>query len=741
MASAIKKSFAHRFIHFLTRGPTPVFLLLALLLTSFYLLSSATENSTKLADLYGWMLLINLAGLLVITVFIVINLRRMVREYRKRTPGSRMTAKLAVVFIVLAVLPVSIVYYFSLQFLQRGIDSWFDIRTETALENAMELSRVSLDLRKRELLKRTEEMIPEIVDVSEANVALNLNDLRANSDAAELVLLGKNNRIIAFSSSDPAVVVPRQFNSEIFPMSSEDHYVGLEPIQDRGIHVRVVLPLPLAGTEAEQRMLQVLYPIDQRLNTLADGVQNYFAKHKKISYMRTPLKNSFLLTLSMVLVLSLLSAVWAAFYYAQRLVDPVRDLVEGTRAVAAGDYDKKLPLGGHDELGFLVRSFNDMTRKIAQASNETQLSRQQVEEQRAYLEAVMGHLSSGVITLDQKLILRTVNPAAGQILGLDLNAVIGHSLADILAEHGQLKHFTDVIRQYLADEEFEWRSEITLFNKGGRQVLICRGTTLVAEEGGGQGDNVIVFDDITELIQAQRDAAWGEVARRLAHEIKNPLTPIQLSAERLRHKYLGTMNEEDGRVLLRSTDTIVQQVEAMKEMVNAFTEYARAPKIHLSRLNLNRQVQKVSDLYTDDQQDLNINLDLDAQVPDIQADKTRLWQLLHNLIKNALESMSNTNRQIDIKTSFKDAGDHKFVELEVQDYGPGFPEEELGQYFEPYVTTKPKGTGLGLAIVKKIVEEHSGIIRAENSEPGGARIIIQLPVMISRHSSNSEGNG
>ncbi|MCK4951985.1 MAG: HAMP domain-containing protein [Gammaproteobacteria bacterium] len=736
MAATVTKKPSY-IISRLTRGPVPVLILLALLLTSFYLLSNATENSTRLADLYGWMLLINLAGLLVLTGLIAINLRRMVCEYRQRTPGSRMTAKLAVVFIVIAVLPVSIVYYFSFQFLQRGIDSWFDIRTETALENALELSQVSLDLRKRELLKRTEEMIPEIADVNEVNVLFSLNDLRINSDAAELVLLGKNNRIIAFSSADPSVVVPRQSSSEVLRMGPEDHYVGLEPTRGGGIHIRVVLPVPPAGTESEQRILHVLYPIDQRLNILADGVQSYFAKHKKIAYMRTPLKNSFLLTLSMVLMLSVFSAVWAAFYYAQRLVDPIRELVEGTRAIAAGDYDKKLPIGGHDELGFLVRSFNDMTRKIAQVSHETQQSRQQVEDQRAYLEAVMGHLSSGVITLDQNLVLRTVNPAAGQILGLDLNDVIGSSLEGILEGHGQLKKFMDEIRPYLDSEESEWQSEITLFSKDGRQVLICRGTTLLAEEGSGQGDSVIVFEDITELIQAQRDSAWGEVARRLAHEIKNPLTPIQLSAERLRHKYLGTMNEEDGLVLANATDTIVQQVESMKEMVNAFTEYARAPQIRLSKINLNQQVREVCDLYTGDQQDLSINLDLDGQIPEIEADKTRLWQLLHNLIKNALESMDSTKSVIDIKTSLIDEKDSQFIELKVRDYGQGFKEDALGQCFEPYVTTKPKGTGLGLAIVKKIVEEHGGIIRAENSEPNGACITIQLPLLVSGHSTST----
>ena len=729
-----------RFLSRVTRGPAPVLILLALLLTSFYLLSNATENSTRLADLYGWMLLINLLGLLVLMVLIAINLRRMVREYRKRTPGSRMAAKLTLVFIVIAVLPVSIVYYFSFQFLQRGIDSWFDIRTETALENALELSQVSLDLRKRELLKRTEEMSPIIADVSDANVLFSLNDLRINSGAVELILLGRNNRIIAFSSADPSVVVPRRPSSEVLHIRAEDHHVGLEPSQDGGIHIRVVLPIPPAGTESEQRVLHVLYPIDQRLNVLADGVQSYFAKHKKIAYMRTPLKNSFLLTLSMVLMLSMFSAVWAAFYYAQRLVDPIRDLAEGTRAVAAGDYDKKLPIGGHDELGFLVRSFNDMTRKIAQVSHETQQSRQQVEEQRAYLEAVMGHLSSGVITLDQSRILRTANPAASHILGLDLNnAVIGSSLEDILESNGQLKKFMDEIRLYLDSEESEWQSEITLFSKDGRQVLICRGTTLLAEEGGGRGDHVIVFEDITELIQAQRDAAWGEVARRLAHEIKNPLTPIQLSAERLRHKYLKTMNKEDGLVLANATDTIVQQVESMKEMVNAFAEYARSPQIRLSKIDLNRQVREVCDLYTGDQQDLNINFDLDERIPEIEVDKTRLWQLLHNLIKNALESMESPNSRIDINTSLKDEKDSQFIELKVRDYGQGFQEDALGQCFEPYVTTKPKGTGLGLAIVKKIVEEHGGIIRAENAEPDGACITIQLPLLVTDHSMNRAG--
>ena len=722
----------------LTTGIVPLIGMLVLLLVSFYMLSNATENTARFSNLYDWMLLVNLAGLLVLVGLIGVNLYKLVVQYRANEAGSRLTARLVLVFVVLSVLPVTVVYYFSLQFLQRGVDSWFDIRIEKSLEDALQLSQVSLDLRKRELSGQVEAMASELSEVSNINAALAMSDMLNRSDALELTMIGQNNRIIAFSSADPSKVVPHRTSEDVLMQVRQGHrYVGLEPVKDAGLHVRIVVPIPSLRADSETRMRQALFPIDQRLNTLADSVQGYYAAYKKLAYLRSQLKNSFLLTLSLVLLLSLFAAVWVAFFSAQRLVAPVRDLAKGTRAVARGDYDMQLPAASHDELGFLVHSFNDMTRKIARASMDARRSQQQVESQRSYLETVLENLSSGVITLDRKFRIRTVNSVAGYILDIPFQTYLGKPLGEIVEQYPAMSRLIQSIMPLLTGAELEWREEVILFTREGRKVLMCRGTTLVSDRG-VRGDHVIVFDDVTTLIQAQRDAAWGEVARRLAHEIKNPLTPIQLSAERLRHKYLNTMSEQDARVLDRSTHTIVQQVEAMKEMVNAFAEYARAPMVELAQVNLNMLIREVVDLYGTSTQDTQIDMELDARTPMVEADGGRLRQLLHNLLKNALEAMESLpSKRIDISTRCMDESGCRFVEITVRDYGKGFPDDMRGQYFEPYVTTKPKGTGLGLAIVKKIVEEHGGMVWAENLADRGARIIIRLPAMGSEFQAGS----
>jgi len=669
---------------------------------------------------------------LILVGMIVVNLFRLVRQYRTGVAGSRLTVRLVLVFVVLSVIPVSIVYYFSLQFLQRGVDSWFDVKIEQSLEDALELSQLSLGLRQREMLKQISIEVGTLSEISEGSIGLSLSDILDRTDAVELSLLGKNNRVIAFSSSDPARVVPHRSNEDVLRQVRQGrHYVGIEPIKDAGIHIRVVYPVPISSSaDSEPRILQALFPINEKLNNLADNVQKYFTVYTKLNYLRGQLKNSFLLTLSLVLLLSLLASVWVAFFSAQRLMAPVRNLAEGTQAVADGDYHMQLPAAGQHELGFLVNSFNDMTRRIASASTQAQQSQQLAEAQHAYLEAVLGNLSSGVLTLGHEFDIRTVNAAAGRILGIEFDHYIGHQINDIVEQHASLKRFVDSIKS-LSDASEQWQQEVILFISGGRKVLMCRGTTLI-DEHGEDSENIIVFDDITEQMQAQRDSAWGEVARRLAHEIKNPLTPIQLSAERMQHKLNSKLEGPEQQMLTRSTETIVQQVETMKEMVNAFVDYARAPKIVMQRINLNSLIMEVSEMYK--MSDLHLVRSLDDRAPVIQADPARLRQLLHNLIKNALEAMESVaDKEIEITTRCMDESGCQFVEFCIHDKGPGFPEEALGQCFEPYVTNKAKGTGLGLAIVKKIVEEHGGMVMADNIEDHGAVITIRLPVIVANN--------
>jgi nitrogen fixation/metabolism regulation signal transduction histidine kinase len=725
----------------LSLGLLPMAVIFVLLLGSLYVMGDAARNSERFERLYIWLLLLNTLGLVFLSVLIGTKVYQAVRQAVNREPGSRLTLKLVLIFVVLALAPVSIVYYFSMKFLDEGIDSWFDVRVEKALEDALELSRSSLDLRTRQLTRQTEGLAEDLVDVSEALAPLTLNDLRQRSGATELTLVGSNNRIVASSIGDTVRRLPSLPSQEVFlVLAQRQNYVALEPVYDTGLYIRVVVPVAGQHPGSEGRILQAIYPVEGRMSALADSVQDAFSEYKEFAYLRAPLKQSFAITLSLALLVSVLAAVWAAFYSAGRLVAPIRELAEGTRRVAAGEYHKKLPVSQRDELGFLVRSFNAMTSTLAATRDEAERSRRLAESQHAYLEAVLQHLSSGVITLDSQRVLRTANAAAAQILEADLTNRIGHTLADIGHENALVQLFNEQLTS-LPREEDEWRAQITVFGSGGRKVLMCRGVTLPARSG-SHGGVVIVFDDITALLQAQRDAAWGEVARRLAHEIKNPLTPIQLSAERLQSKLLPGMDTDQARVLQRATHTIVQQVEAMKAMVNAFSDYARTPHMSVHPLSLNDLVREVADLYGNDRRHLTLTLEDD--LPDIQADAGRMRQLLHNLIKNGLEALDGVkNPRLEMETRCVQEARCSVVELSVRDNGPGVPEEFMPRLFEPYVTNKPKGTGLGLAIVKKIVEEHNGMVWAENRHGGGACVTIRLPISseaaAARHGAREAG--
>jgi nitrogen fixation/metabolism regulation signal transduction histidine kinase len=718
-------------------GVLPMLVLFILLLVSLYFLSDATDNSDHFGEMYSVLLIINAASLVLLGALVAANIFKLIRQYRMNVAGARMTSRLVVMFVVLSVVPVSVVYYFSLQFLHRGIDSWFDVRIEKGLDDALDLSRASLDVKLHDVLNVTIRLAEELSSEPAATLPLTLYDRRVRSGAAELTLIGGDGRIVASSLSDLTEIIPNQPPSEMLVlMRNRQHYIGLDPVGESGLYVRALVPVLSSRSDNEVYTLQALYEVSERFSELAEGVQSAYTRYNELSYLRTPLKFSYTLTLSIVLVLSLLAAIWAAFHSARRLVAPVRDMAEATHAVAEGDYSKRLAIASDDELGFLARSFNDMTRRLAKSREEAVRGRQQIEGQRAYLEAVLANLSSGVISMGADTVLRAVNRSAQQNLDIDVKRYLGRELTELAADHVFLKPFVDVVMRHRELGDASWQEQASLFGKHGRQVLMCRGTVLEAtgKRGGGM---VLVFDDVTTLIQAQRDAAWGEVARRLAHEIKNPLTPIQLSAERLRRRYLQSMDADDAEVLDRATRTIVNQVDAMKQMVNAFSEYARVPHINLKLMDLNQLVREVLDLYRSAELNTTIREDLTAAAMNIEGDNVRLRQLLHNLLKNALEAVrQKPDSCVTVATRLVTAEGPQQVELRVDDNGPGIEQDILENVFEPYVSTKLKGSGLGMAIVKKIVEEHGGTIIADNNEAGGAQIRIRL--MLATAISESE---
>jgi len=723
---------------FLT-GVGPLAVLSVLLLVALIMMAAATQNSALFGNIYWQLLIANLVGIVLLIALIALNLRKLVRQLRARTMGSLLTLRLLGFFVLLSVIPVTVVYVFSIQAFNKGIDNWFDVKIEHALNDALALGRTALDALKQDLESKTRDMALELelAELPDRAVAPVLYDLREHYGVSEITLFAVDGRIIASAGHDgleARTLVPDRPHDSLLSQARQGLAVStIDPMGRSGLQLRVVAPVHPHDLSAPSRILQVLQQLPDHYSKLGDSVQAAFAEYEKLLYLRGPLKFGFTLTLTLVALLTLLTAVWAAIFTARRLVTPIRDLAEGTRAVAQGNYRKQLPVPGRDELGVLVQSFNEMTLKIHRAQIETKHSQREAEVQRTYLETILTHLSSGVLSFDPRMRLRTHNTSADQILGVDLRDGNGRTLKWVAEAHPQLKPFVDTIQDAFTRKRNEWHAEVGIHGQTGRRILILRGTMMPGLRG-RHGGHVVVFDDVTALIQAQRDAAWGEVARRLAHEIKNPLTPIQLSAERIRHKCMDGLAAPARDTLDRATRTIVEQVESLKAMVNAFSDYARPAPMQPEPVDINALIRDVVELYRGRHYPVDMRLDLDPAAPLISADPGRLRQVLHNLVLNAVDALAATpSPTLTLQTRAAGQGEAHWVELQVHDNGPGFDASVMDRLFEPYVTTKDKGTGLGLAIVKKIVEEHNGTLWAENLGEGGARLTIRLPAPAADH--------
>jgi len=703
---------------------------IGLAVTALFLLSRTAQNFEEFDRLHIVILLINTAGIVVLFALLVGNLARLLREYRTHVLGSKLKARIVGMSAALAVVPLLVVFYFSMQFINRGIDTWFNVEVEKGLDDALALSRTVLELEMQGHLQFITKISERLGGANTKQLIFELNTLRQESGASEISVFGNNKQIMATSSDLATDYMPQVPTDEvILQIRQKKPFISLDPLEHGNYQIRIAVVFGNHNRSEALSIIQAKFPVTERISRMANSVDSSYSEYKRLLYLREPLKRTFLLTLTIVFLLSLLASVYGAFVLSKRLVAPIQDLVEGTIAVAKGDFDTRLPSSTRDEIGFLVSSFNDMTENLSEAQRQASLSQVQVEAERANLEVILASLSTGVIAFESDFRIRLANQASGAILNVELENRAGEYLSNMASDHPLLEQFIDAIRGHLSAGNTEWREQIVLRGEVGRRVLTCACTTLPGDEDHVPGF-VVVFDDITALLQAQRDSAWGEVARRLAHEIKNPLTPIQLSAEQLRRKYMKTMSENEAKLLDRATHTIVEQVEAMKDMVNAFSEYARAPDLDISVFNLYKLAHEVVDLYRTQESGIEIALNMDLTLANIEADIGRVRQMLHNLIRNSIEALENSNYKgrIEIRINKTKIQKTDVIEIVVQDNGPGFKAVSVNQVFDPYVTTKPKGTGLGLAIVKKLVEEHVGSIEAENLDDNGAVIRIKLPI-------------
>ena len=671
-----------------------------------FLLATASSDTTLFARHYPLLLALNAALAALLATLVAYQLIAMARRYRARVFGARLTLRLLGRFALLAVVPGLIVYAVSVHFLTRSIESWFDVKVDAALEGGINLGQQAIDQMMADLQNKARAMGVELADRSDSQVVTRLERMREQVGVEEAVLVTATGGVLASASEDVTKLVPELPGAQALRQARINRgYTTVDSSAGRPLSLRVIVPVGTRGLADGARFLQLRQTVPPSFAKSAEAVEAAYRDYRELAISRDGLKRIYLVTLTFALLMALFVAVAVAVTQSNLLAEPLANLAQATQAVARGDFSRQAPVTSRDELGVLTESFNSMTRQLAEARRVADSNRLAQEAAKAHLENILANLSAGVLVFDHELRLSISNHGAAAILG------------------GELDSFANGMReQFVGHGDKSWQLELTL--KGTGKSLHARGSRLPMATGGGY---VLVFDDVTQLIQAQRATAWAEVARRLAHEIKNPLTPIQLSAERLQMKLADRLPAEDAATLKRATDTIVNQVAALKAMVDDFTDYARLPAPAPARMDLNELVSEVLGLYENSR--VPIVKRLSEGLPLVWADSAQIRQVIHNLVQNSQDAIENAkpdsgNGAIEVKTELAADG----VRLVVSDNGGGFPEELMARIFEPYVTTKARGTGLGLAIVKKIVDEHRGTIAIENRHRSGASVSVLLPL-------------
>lgn len=716
-----------------------------------FLLASASSNTDFFESNYP--LLITLNGIIALGLFSIVLLLvvRMVKRYRAGVFGSRLMLRMSLSFAMMGLIPGVILYVVSVQFLAKSIDSWFDVRVDGALESGLNLGQSALDSLIGDLSQKAQSISLELSKSTSSQQVLELSRLREAANVQELTLLSETGQVLGNAGGQLDTLIPSLPTQSMLRQSLLTRpFQQIEPDPEDPknlLRMRVVVPVTpaLASFEQGQRYVQILQPVPSGLSQRANAVQSVYRDYQELSLSRSGLRKIYGITLTLALLLTVFVSVAAGFWLSSRLSAPLLWLAEGTKALASGNFKTMQPVNADDELRELTDSFNIMTQQLSEAQQRLQANQAQLAQNHDFLKSLLANLSAGVLVFDHKLRLKMYNAGALRIFDRTLADKTNQTLDDVEGLAG----FAMAIRASVADAEGAdtsdgtWQKQLEIpraYDSQSSKSILVRGSKLPGEKAG----YVMVCDDITALISAQRTVAWGEVARRLAHEIKNPLTPIQLSAERLQMKLEPKLDDPDLGILSRSTKTIVNQVEALKRMVNDFRDYARLPPADLKTLDLNDVVEDVLALYgvhvdEQDSTDSRFLPKLSENLPPVAGDSSQLRQVIHNLLQNALDACADKPEpMVEVRTEILMSPEAEHtkplgVKLVIGDNGAGFSPDLLAKAFEPYVTTKSKGTGLGLAIVRKIVDEHKARISLRNRTDGdgdvtGAVVEITFPV-------------
>ena len=714
------------------------------------LLLAVASANTELFESQYPMLLWLTVGLAVGLFLLVLELlRRLVLRYRRGLFGTRLMARMALSFTLMTVIPVALIYLVSVQFVGRSIESWFAVPVERALESGLNLGRNALDSLLNDLAQKARGVASELADAPEHEWPSALNRLRDQVGVQDALIASGTGRIITTSGSRYGRLVPDLPSSSALRQARMTRqFSAVEPAESEGtgLKLRVIVAIgPAAQRTDDSRYLQLTQAVPSSMTDNAEAVEQGRRDFQQLSLSRDGLKRIFSVTLTLIFLLTVFSAVAASFLLSGWLTGPLSMLAAGTRAVAEGDYRPVKDYSGRDELGLLTQSFNVMTRQLEDARLQVERNQRELERVNARLESVLANLTAGVLVLDSDFRLTLANAGAERILGLSLIEHLDKPIAEVPRLEDVAAQVRAAFNEQAAAGAASWQRQFVLprsasadeSTQDNEQTILARGSILPERRVG----YVIVFDDITGVISAQRAVAWAEVARRLAHEIKNPLTPIQLAAERMQRKLSDKLPGAEAELLAKNSQTIVNQVSALKLMVDEFRDYARLPAAQLAPLDLNALTDDVLRLYAAAGGRFAIHARLGSGLPPVMGDRTQLRQLIHNLVKNAVEATERVEHpEVEVLTESLQLPDGAgAVRVLVRDNGGGFAPAVLARAFEPYVTNKPRGTGLGLAIVKKIVDEHGARIDVSNwSDPAGKAVGAQISVLFTKLAKSEE---